>query len=350
MQIVNRPSLYLTIDETGKVYHQSKRILEAETLKEIFFGMHFSENGALVTFFHEEPCIVEYVDEPLIAKKVLIDEKGELKISLDQDIPYPIKMESLCIDEWDRYHGLTAEAGALPFVLSPSAQNDFFNCVESFTDESFTLQGITYQTPNYWNDENQVQLEKYWSNIYQTEVPRWDLGQPAPALTEIYPKLKLPVSRIAVIGGGTGHDAAFFAKQGHHVTLIDISPEAITKARTQYSDLPNLHFLQADAFNLPREMIHAFDLVFEHTCYCAINPKLRNNLINVWCSLLHETGQLFGVFFTMQKRDGPPFGGSEWELKHRLNRKFKTLIWQRFKNSIKGRWGKELVILIQKKH
>jgi hypothetical protein len=52
----------------------------------------------------------------------------------------------------------------------------------------------------------------------------------------------------------------------------------------------------------------------------------------------------------MEKRQGPPFGGSEWELKQRLKNNFKPLIWQRFKNSIKGRWGKELVIFAQKKH
>jgi SAM-dependent methyltransferase len=346
----NRPLQHISIDENGNVLHLAKPILDVENLREIFFGMHFADNGALVTFLNEEPCLVEYTDEPLVVKKFIADSEGEFKIQLNHDIIYPVKKESFCIDEWDRYHGVTAESAAIPFVLTTEAQNEFFNLVDNFTDESYTWKGIEYATPEYWSDEIQVEKESYWTNIYQTENPRWDLGQPAPALLEIYPKLKLPVSRIAVIGGGSGHDAAFFAKNGHHVTLIDISAEAIARAQKQFSNFSNLHYLQADAFNLPQELYHSFDLVFEHTCYCAINPTLRNELIKVWCSLLHETGQLFGVFFTMEKRNGPPFGGSEWELKHRLNSNFKPLIWQRFKNSINGRWGKELVVLSEKKH
>jgi hypothetical protein len=340
---------YLTIDESGKVWHLSKEILDIENLNEIFFGLHFSDNRALMTFLNNEPCIVEYYDEPLIAQKITVNSDGSFSISLEHDIEFPIHKESLFIDEWDRYHGVTVEPIGLPFVLSSSAQDDFFNLVENFTDESYFWKGKEYSTPEYWPNETQVQQEPFWTQLYQNNEAGWDLGQPAPALIEIYPKLKLPVSRIAVIGGGTGHDAAFLAKQGHHVTLIDISPEAISKAQKQYSHLANLQYLQCDAFNLPQELSHSFDLVFEHTCYCAINPRLRNHLIKSWSSLLHETGQLFGIFFTMEKRNGPPFGGSEWELRQRLKKNFKPLIWQRFKNSIKGRWGKELVIFAQKK-
>jgi hypothetical protein len=343
------PELILTISDQGKIFNKSVLVENEELLQDFFTEMQFAETGALISKFDETPCLVEYSDEPLIAKKVFANEDAKIFIATGTDLVFQVEPKSLSIDEWDRYHGLIAQSNNLPFVFSDKAQNDFFNLVDSFTDDSFTWKGQTFNTPEYWFDENEVEAENFWTHIYQTEEPRWDLGQPAPGLTEYYPKLKLPISRVIVIGGGSGHDAAFFAQHGHHVTLVDISSAAIARAQKQYGHYDNLHFLQADVFDLPKDLFGNFDLVFEHTCYCAINPQLRNELIKIWSSLLHESGQIFGVFFIMEKRKGPPFGGSEWELKNRFKDKFKTLIWQRFKNSIKGRWGKELVVLAQKR-
>jgi 2-polyprenyl-3-methyl-5-hydroxy-6-metoxy-1,4-benzoquinol methylase len=41
----------------------------------------------------------------------------------------------------------------------------------------------------------------------------------------------MPRCRVLVLGCGEGHDAAFFAQNGHIVTGVDISPEAITRAQ-----------------------------------------------------------------------------------------------------------------------
>lgn len=344
-----KPELIVTVDDQGKVFHKTEVVTDTEILEEFFAEMQFAETGALISKYDETPCIVEYSDEPLVAHKFFADEDDKLFICIDHDIIFQIEPKSFTIDEWDRYHGFTTDANRIPFVLSKNAQIDFFDLVDNFSDDNFTWKDQTYSTPEYWSDEIEVEAENFWTNIYQTEEPRWDLGQPAPGLIEFYPKLKLPVSRIIVIGGGGGHDAAFFAQHGHHVTLVDISAEAIERAQKKYGHFQNLKYMQADAFALPKELIGNFDLVFEHTCYCAINPQLRNDLIKTWYSLLHERGQIFGIFFTMEKRKGPPFGGSEWELKNRLKNQFQNLIWQRLKSSIKGRWGKELVVLAQKR-
>ena len=68
-----------------------------------------------------------------------------------------------------------------------------------------------------------------------------------------------------------------------------------------------------------------------------------------WKKLLSEDGHVLGVFFAMDKRFGPPFGGSEWELRQRFQKDFNFLYWTRWKTSLPRRLGKEVVIYMQKK-
>jgi SAM-dependent methyltransferase len=152
-----------------------------------------------------------------------------------------------------------------------------------------------------------------------------------------------------VMGCGSGHDAAYFARLGHVVTAVDISEEAVQRARANYGDLENLKVLQADAFHLPDEFKARFDLVFEHTCYCAISPERRNELVKVWRRALVPGGDLLGVFFVNEMRSGPPFGGSEWELRERLKADFNFLFWTRWRHSLEKRKSKELVIYAKRR-
>jgi SAM-dependent methyltransferase len=155
-------------------------------------------------------------------------------------------------------------------------------------------------------------------------------------------------SKVLVIGCGSGHDAAFFARQGHLVTGVDFSPEAIRRANELYGKIENLSFIQADAFNLPEAWTGRFDLVFEHTCYCAVDPQRRDELARAWRRVLMPQGRLLAVLFVMEKRDGPPWGGNEWEVRERLRKGFNFLYWTRWRKSIERRTATELVLFAQK--
>ena len=163
------------------------------------------------------------------------------------------------------------------------------------------------------------------------------------------PRLKLPRSKIIVLGCGSGHDAAFLAQAGHHVTAIDFSEEAIQNAKKLYGHQSRLEFIQADVFQLPPAWHGTFDVVIEHTCFCAVDPQQRTQLVKVWRQLLHHEGLLFAVFFSMLKRSGPPFGSSEWEIRELLQSSFQFLFWGRWKNSLPERQGKELFVYGHKK-
>ena len=57
-----------------------------------------------------------------------------------------------------------------------------------------------------------------------------------------------------------------------------------------------------------------------------------------------------GVFFAMDKMQGPPFGGTEWELRERIKKHFHFIFWGRSHESIERRDGKEFVVYAQKKN
>ena len=290
--------------------------------------------------------IVEAFDEPLIAQQIQKD-GTTWKILANYGLEFPFVLDSLSLDEWDRFHGYTS--AKIPFVMSRKAQASFFNMLEEFDDESITADGKTYEVPPYWSSETDVEKESFWSNIYEREEnPGWNLGEPAEALKDMIPRLKISRCRILVLGCGEGHDAALFAAAGHVVTAVDISPVALERAKKLYGHMENLTFLECDLFNLPRNFDAGYDVVFEHTCYCAINPELRQDLVKVWNRVLAPGGHLMGVFFAMEKRQGPPFGGSEWELRQRL-KNYLPIFWGRWQKSVPKRQGKEFFIYAQKK-
>jgi hypothetical protein len=70
--------------------------------------------------------------------------------------------------------------------------------------------------------------------------------------------------------------------------------------------------------------------------------------VQKWRELLTEKGLLMGVFFATERRVGPPFGGSEWELRQRLKKHFRFLFWGRWHQSLDRRNGKELFVYAEK--
>lgn len=339
---------YIIIDDQNEVYldNTESPLKDENKCQEIFRNLYF-HHFCLKTKLYEEDFLVESFDAPLIAQSVLVNQ-GKLIIQTRLGLYFETDPSSWCTDFDDDFHGCTVNG--IPFRLSKKAQTKLFNDCDSFDDHSFTLAGITVLTKNYFEDGSELTKSDYWNNIYISEAnPGWNLNQPAEAFKDMLPRVKLPKSRILVLGCGYGHDAALFAQAGHVVTGVDFSNEAISGAQKKYSHLKNLTFEKMDVFNLPHDWNHSFDVVVEHTLFCAINPEKRTDLVNVWKRLLHEEGQLMGVFFAMFKRQGPPYGATERELRHLLLPHFQFLFWGRLRNSLPERLGKELFVLAKKR-
>jgi SAM-dependent methyltransferase len=340
---------YISIDEEGFPSFGDLRVQDPSVGREIFENLFVHEANSLVTVVRGEKYIVESFDEPYVAQMVSV-ESDLMKIQLPYGTEATFDPMSLSVDEWDRFHGYAKyDQNLVPFVMSRKAQAEFFRLADEYDDDGITFNGQRFNIPPYWQSQTNVHSADFWSLIYKTEnTPGWDLGQAHSALQDMLPRLKLAKSRVLVLGCGAGHDAAYFAQAGHLVTAVDHSEEAMARGKKLYGHLENIQWLQADAFQLPKEMSHSYDIVFEHTCFCAIDPARRQDLVQTWMSVLAPGGFLMGVFFAMEKRAGPPFGGSEWELRQRLRKDFQFLFWGRWHQSPPSRHGKEFFVYARK--
>lgn len=340
------PTRFVQIDEDGYFKMDELRVADAETGRQWLASVKMDDRGRAWCEMDGIPVLIEAFDQPYVATDIEKTPQNSWHLTLPYGYQEEAPLDSLRVDEWDRFHGRTARG--VPFVLSRSAQTRLFNSVDEYDDDSLTVDGQRIETPSWLQENPDANQSAWWTNIYRTEEPRWELEAPSQALNTFIPKFKLPRMRVLVPGAGSGNDAAWFAEHGHLVTAVDFSEEAIARAQAKYGHLTNLKFVKADIFDLPQQMNGAFDLVFEHTCYCAITPSRRNELVRVWRRVLSENGLLTGVFFVMDKPFGPPYGGSEWELRARLGKGFRPLYWHRLRDSLPKRLGHELFIHAEK--
>lgn len=158
-----------------------------------------------------------------------------------------------------------------------------------------------------------------WNELYQRQETPWEKGMPTPVLDEIHTRHpEVFQGHTLVPGCGFGHDARRLAEHGCVPVLgADIAPLAIEGA--QANDPASLaSYRLVDLFDLPSDLIGAFDLVWEHTCLCALDPEMRQRYVQAIRSVLKEWGMVAGVFFINPEMDpgetGPPFGISVEEL------------------------------------
>lgn len=339
----------LTINEHGDLFfsENEKAIPAGEVAQTLLRHVHLTSKFTLETHFENQKYLVEAFDHPLLVHKI-IAQAGKVFIETQLQLTFEADLTKFSLDPFDRICGLTTTNA--PFRLTEKAQAALFDACNEFDDESFTLSGVKVSTPDYYFENPALSESNFWTDIYHKEgQPGWDLGGPAEAFKDMLPRLKLPKSRILVLGCGEGHDAALMAQAGHVVTAVDFSEEAIHRAKALYGKLENITFIQEDIFLLPHEWNSGFDVIIEHTCFCAIEPTRRKELVKLWRRLLHEEGQIMGVFFAMLKRAGPPYGSSEWEIRELLKDSFQFLFWGRWRKSIPRREGLELFVLAKKK-
>lgn len=189
----------------------------------------------------------------------------------------------------------------------------------------------------------------FWETKYQRAEHPWDLGQAAPPLMDFFAERSC-TGKLVVLGCGHGHDAIFLAQRGFTVTGVDFAPSAIAAAR-QFAQQANviLKLLQANIFDLPATYPQQFDVVFEHTCFCAIAPEQRPDYVRVAASILKPQGILYGIFFTHNRDGGPPFGSTPQGIRDLFAPHFDILSLEPIQNSIPSRQGEEHWGIFQKK-
>jgi SAM-dependent methyltransferase len=167
------------------------------------------------------------------------------------------------------------------------------------------------------------QTQTDWDELYRRRETPWEKGKPHPALVDFVEDNGQLSGKIFVPGCGSGHDVRALSTADNHVLGIDLATRAMTKA-TARPKVGNEEYLLADLFELPPKFNHQFDWVFEHTCFCAIDPTQRKAYVEVIVRLLRPGGMLLAIFFINpdHAEDGPPYRVSTAELEEFFGKDF----------------------------
>jgi len=191
-----------------------------------------------------------------------------------------------------------------------------------------------------------------WDQRYKEDDKPWDKGTATPVLFELSEKASTyfkPGFKTLVPGCGLGHDVALLRILGLEAYGLDISETALNTAKELYSDLGDVWIID-DLFQL-KDKDGSYDLIWEHTCYCAILPEQRTDYIKNMLRILKPGAYFAGVFFldTGQAPDvGPPFSTTKDDV-IQLFAPYFELIWEAKPNqSYPGRENREHAIIWRK--
>lgn len=188
----------------------------------------------------------------------------------------------------------------------------------------------------------------FWDALFAADAGGWELGRPTPPLETWFSQHSPKDRRALVVGCGRGHEARLLARLGARVTALDFAPTAIADARAATDPSLAVDYRLRDLFTLAGEP-PAYDLVVEHTCYCAIDPARRDAYVDSVADALHPGGALVGLFYAHGRPGGPPFTTSRDELAARFARRFDLVHLETPTNSILIRHRQELLAELRRR-
>lgn len=196
-----------------------------------------------------------------------------------------------------------------------------------------------------------MEAETDWEQCYKDNDTPWDRGEPAPPLVE-YLQSNTVEGNVLVPGCGTGHDARLLASQGCDVTGVDLSPLAIRKAKAFPAPARgSLTYRLSDFLDSDNGLEdESFDYVFEHTCFCAIDPIRRMDYEKAVRRVLKPGGHLLAILFThLDDPDGPPFPTTPEEVESLFGKHFEILRNWRPSKVFEGRENEESMYLMKRR-
>ncbi len=194
-----------------------------------------------------------------------------------------------------------------------------------------------------------------WDERYRAGDTPWEKGQAAPPLLELFDRIDLETwggGPVLVPGCGLGHDVRAFAEAGLAAVGLDLSEIAIERARA-FPVVGDESFETGNFLSSEWSVGRRFSAIWEHTCFCAIDPLDRKAYAESVASLLDEGGLLAGIFFLTpfdpgEKLPGPPFATSIEELGNLFSPWFERIDGWVPQRAYPGREGREWIGLFRK--
>lgn len=190
-----------------------------------------------------------------------------------------------------------------------------------------------------------------WDARYVTGDTPWDKGGAHPALLARLKKLPI-VGRVLVPGCGAGHDVRAIAARGASSVLgLDVSPTALHRARS-FPKAGNECYQEGDFLTGTAVPMGAFDVIFEHTCLCAIQPERRADYVRAASAALRDGALLLAIFFTNPENPdshSPPFRCDLGEMTLLFSKDFEMLETTAAIPTYSEREGRETLCLLRKK-
>lgn len=187
--------------------------------------------------------------------------------------------------------------------------------------------------------------KKYWDNRYIQGTTGWDAGAITTPIKTYVDQIENKNIAILIPGSGLSHEAEYIYKAGfNNVHVLDISSKAVEGFIHRFPRFPKANIHIEDLFKHEG----SYDLIIEQTCFCALNPTLREEYLKKISNLLKPNGKYVGLLFDFKplNDDGPPYGGDAVYYADLLEKYFKILKIERCYNSISPREGNELWISV----
>jgi len=146
-----------------------------------------------------------------------------------------------------------------------------------------------------------------WEALYQQGDTGWDRGEVSPALhTWLDAGAFEGAKAVLVPGCGRGYEVVELAKRGFDVTALDLAPSAIRHLRST---------LEQKGLQATTECVNIFeykkpeyfDVVYEQTCLCAVDPTERERYAEAVYQWLKPHGKLLLSMMQTGDAGGPPF-------------------------------------------
>lgn len=172
----------------------------------------------------------------------------------------------------------------------------------------------------------------YWRARWRDGLTGWHREEPNPHLLRHAIDLLGDGSRSVLVPlAGKSVDLRWLSDQGHRVTAIELSEDAIlayheeqgidavieTQGSCRVHSSPGLRVLEGDLFSLPAELVGKHEVLYDRAALIALRPDQRGPYVGRVRSFLEATarGLVLSLNYDQSLREGPPHSVEESEIR-----------------------------------